>query len=95
MVSLDIEHSDLEKRMELWDKLISLKSILKEEYISEVLFNDSLILDNNKDISRVYIEKLHVSIHNKDTWKETMEFLYLNMSLLEDFFENYREILDS
>ncbi len=95
MVSLDIEHSDLEKRMELWDKLISLKSILKEEYISEVLFNDSLILDNNKDISRVYIEKLYVSIHNKDTWKETMEFLYLNMSLLEDFFENYREILDS
>jgi len=95
MVSIDIEHHDLETRIILWDKLLSLRSILKDDFISEAQFIDSFILANQKEISRVYVEKKGVSIHNKNTWKETMEFLYLNMSLLEDFFENYREIFDS
>jgi len=95
MVSIDIEHHDLETRIILWDKLLSLRSILKDDFISEAQFIDSFILANQKEISRVYVEKKGVSIHNKNTWKETMEFLYPNMSLLEDFFENYREIFDS
>ncbi len=95
MVSLDIEHTDLEKRIELWDKLISLKSILEEEYIPGILFADSLILDNQKEISRIYIEKQHLSIHNKNTWQETMIFLNNTMEKFEAFFVEYRDIISS
>ena len=95
MVSMDIEHSDLARRMELWEKLISLKSILKEEYLPEAIYEDSFLLENQKEISRVYVEKSDVSIHNKDTWQETMVFLETRMLLLETFFVEYRELIDA
>lgn len=92
MVSMDIEHADLGRRMELWEKLMALQSILKEEYLPEVIFNDSLVLDNQKEISRIYVAFPNVSIHNKNTWRETMEFFYHNMSQLETFFLQYDTI---
>ncbi len=93
MVSLDIEHHDLETRIILWDKLLSLQSILKDDFISEVQFIDSFILVNQKEISRVYVEKEGVSIHNKNTWRETMEFLNETMLQFEAFFKDYKDIL--
>ncbi|MBD0778660.1 DUF4268 domain-containing protein [Maribacter sp. ANRC-HE7] len=95
MVSLDIDHSDLGVRIELWDKLLSLESIVKNDYLPEVIFNDSQILDNGKEISRAYVVLNNVSIHNKDTWRETMEFLNKNMLLFEAFFLEYREIIEN
>ena len=92
---MDIEHSDLARRMELWERLISLKSILKEEYLPEAIYEDCFLLENLKEISRVYVEKQDVSIHNKDTWPETMVFLESRMLLLEAFFVEYRELLDA
>lgn len=95
MVSMDIEHADLARRMELWEKLIALQSIIKEEYLPEVIFNDSFILDNRKEISRIYVIKPHVSIHNKNTWRETMEFLEKKMLLFEAFFNDYQDNIGS
>ena len=95
MVSIDIEHHDLETRIILWDKLLSLQSILKDDFISEVQFIDSFILANQKEISRVYVEKKGVSIHNKNTWRETMMFLNNTMEKFEAFFVEYRDIISS
>ena len=93
MVSLDIEHSDLETRIELWEKFISLQSIMKDEYLPEVIFEDSFVLENQKEISRVYVEKKGVSIHDKNTWRGTMEFFNDNMLQFEAFFINYNEVI--
>ena len=95
MVSIDVEHHDLETRIILWDKLLSLKSILKDDFIPEVQFMDSFILVNRKEISRVYVEKKGVSIHNKNTWRETMEFFNESMLQFEDFFKDYEDVLTS
>ena len=95
MISLDVETSDLEQRIHLWEKLHSLKSILKDQYLQEAHFEDSFILENKKEISRIYVSKSEVSIHNKNTWQETMVFLSRQMVLLESFFEEYKEILDN
>jgi len=95
IVSMDVEHTDLGKRIELWEKLISLKSILKEEYLPKAIFNDSFILENQKEISRVYVILENVSVHNKGSWRDTMEFFNINMAQLEDFFENYKDVLKS
>ena len=92
---MDIEHSDLARRMELWEKLISLQSILKEEYLPDVIFDDSVVMKNQKEISRIYVEKTGVSIHNKETWQETMVFLKDNMLLLETFFMDYCEVIEA
>ncbi|MFS4469416.1 DUF4268 domain-containing protein [Maribacter sp. 2210JD10-5] len=93
-VSLDIE-GELEQRIHLWEKLISLKSILLDEYLANAIFEEYYILENKKEISRIYVEKLEVSIHNKNTWRDTMAFFKVHMKLFEAFFLEYRDILIS
>ncbi len=94
MVSLDVDHNELERRMALWEKLVSLRSLLIEGYLPEAHFNDSYQLDNQKEISRIYLLKEGVSIHNRNTWQESMIFLDQAMQRFEAFFEDYKEVLD-
>lgn len=94
MVSIDVD-SDLEQRVKVWDKLVALKSILVDEYLPEAIYEDFFILDNQKDISRIYIQINDVSIHNKNSWRETMEFLNQSMLKIETFYEEYKDIIDS
>ncbi len=51
MVSLDIEDNILENRILYYEKLISLKNILLEEYLPQVIFEDCYILLNKNEIS--------------------------------------------
>lgn len=90
---MDVEHTDLGARIALWEKIVSLKFILKDEYLPESSFEDSFLLDNGKEISRVYVELNEVSIHNKNTWQESMLFLSKHMKLLEEFFKEYKDML--
>jgi hypothetical protein len=94
LVALDLE-DDLENRINYWEKLTALKSVLTEEYLPNVIYDEAYILDNGKEISRIYVSlKDKVSIHNKNTWQKTMEFFNQNISLFEAFFEEYRDILE-
>lgn len=95
MVSLDVETSDLEQRIKLWEKLVALKSILIDEYIPKAEFQDYYLLENHKEISRIYVSINNVSIHNKNTWQETMQFLNQKMILMESFFEEYKDSINS
>ena len=93
MVSIDVD-TEFEQRIKVWDKLVALKSILLEEYLPEAVYEDFFLLENNKEISRIYVELKNVSIHNKNTWRETMEFLNQSMHQIEVFFEEYKDIID-
>lgn len=95
MVSLDIETSDLDQRIKLWENIVSLKSILIDEYLPKAEFQDFYPLENKKEISRIYVSITNVSIHNKNTWQETMQFLNLHMIHLENFFTEYQDIIES
>ncbi|MBT8299823.1 MAG: DUF4268 domain-containing protein, partial [Maribacter sp.] len=53
------------------------------------------VVDNHKKISRIYVEKPQVCIHNKNTWQETMFFLNANMKQLEEFFLEYRDVINT
>ena len=92
MVSLDVS-GDLAQRIETWEKLISLKNILLNDFLPNAHFKDYYLLENQKEISRVFVEKHNVSIHNKNTWQETMVFLHSNMVSFEEFYLNFEDIL--
>lgn len=95
LVALDLE-DDLENRIKYWDKLQSLKVILQNDYLPNVIFKEEYLLENGKDISRIYVvldEK--ASIHNRNTWREVMEFFNEKMGLFEEFFEDYRDFLEA
>tara|TARA_R110000823_G_scaffold152883_2_gene283794 strand:+ start:893 stop:1318 length:426 start_codon:yes stop_codon:yes gene_type:complete len=94
MVSIDVD-TDFEQRIKVWEKLVALKSILLDEYLPEAVYEDFFLLDNKKEISRIYVELINVSIHNKNTWRETMEFLNQSMLKIEIFFEEYNDVIDS
>lgn len=92
-VTLDLE-DDLDNRVNCWEKLVALKTILHDEYLPEAIYEEEFYLDNGKEISRIYVPlDQKVSIHNKNTWRDTMEFLNQTMILFEAFFEEYRDII--
>ncbi|MFJ1261575.1 DUF4268 domain-containing protein [Capnocytophaga canis] len=93
MVTLDIEDNNLENRCLYYNKMLSLKQILLTEYLPDAIFEETHILPNQKEISRVYVQKYGVNIHNKDSWRETMEFLYRTMSQFESFWFEYEDVI--
>ncbi|WP_299181715.1 DUF4268 domain-containing protein [uncultured Aquimarina sp.] len=94
-VSIDIEPHDEIIKAYYFDKLLSLKNIIREEYINDIIFDELYELENGKIISRVYIELANVSIHNKKKWEETMVFLNNQMDKLEAFFLEYKDFIES
>lgn len=94
LVALDLE-DDLENRIKFWDKLMSLKSILINDYLPAAVYEEAYILENGKEISRIYIPlNQKVSIHNKNHWQEVMVFFNEKMTLFEAFFEDYKEVIE-
>ena len=91
-VSLDVD-AHLEKRILLWEKLCAFQSIFKEDYCPDAIFEDYFILDNQKEISRIYARLAKVSIHNKNTWQETMIFFNSTMDSFERFYLEYEDSL--
>ena len=82
LVALDLE-GDLENRINYWEKLLTLRSII-EDYLPDIIFEDEYYLENKKEISRIYVPlKQNVSIYNKNSWKDTMEFFNETMNLHE------------
>ncbi|MCA0131793.1 DUF4268 domain-containing protein [Winogradskyella alexanderae] len=93
LIALDLE-DNLENRINCWEKLVALKSILKSDYLPDAIYEEEYFLDNGKEISRIYLPlEKKVSIHNKNTWHEVMGFFNQNMTLFEAFFEEYRDII--
>lgn len=93
LVSLDIE-GDLENRIKYWEKLTMLKSILTKDYLPNAIFEEEYLLNNGKEISRIFVPlNSKVSIHNKSSWQETMQFFNQTMIQFESFFEDYKEVI--
>lgn len=92
-VMLDIEPKDDELRKIYFEKIESLKTILLEEYLPDAVFERSFYLENGKAISRIWIEKLDVSLNNKNTWGDIFKFFNENMSQFELFFYEYEDYI--
>jgi len=95
LIVLDLE-DDIENRINCWEKLVALKNILQTDYLPDTIYSETFMLENGKDISRIYVQlKQKVSIHNKNTWRDVMQFFNTNMPLFEAFFEDYYDIIKS
>lgn len=94
LVALDLEDS-LEHRIKFWEKLVALKSILTHDYLPEAIYEETYILENGKEISRIYVRlDQKVSIHNKNNWRDVMVFFNEKMALFEAFFEEYKDVIE-
>jgi len=92
-VSLDIIDEDELVRAYYYEKIVALQNILRSEYLPEILFEENYKLPEGKMISRVYCEIDGVSIYNPKTWPQVKQFLYTEMMLLEQFFQDFSDFI--
>jgi hypothetical protein len=92
-VLIDIEHRNNDLRTGYFDKLEALKSILEEEFIKDLVFERNYVLENGKTISRIWIEKLGVSVSNRSYWDEIFSFYNEKMNAVELFYLEYDDFI--
>jgi hypothetical protein len=93
LVLIDIEHRSDEKRIAYFEKLEALKNILEKEFIKDLVFEKEFILENGKTISRIWVEKLEVSVSNRKYWDEIFDFYNEKMNSLELFYKEYDDFI--
>lgn len=94
MVTLDIEPNSETKRELLYEQVYALKTVLKNEYIPNIIFDQNYILENGKTISRIYVElDEKFSIYNKNTWGHAFQFFNTSMTQFELWFYEFEDFI--
>ncbi len=94
-VSLDIYSADEVIQSYYFEKIYALRSILKKEYLKDIKIEENYLLPEGKSVTRFYLQLDSVNIHNQKHWPEVSDFLNENMLLLESFFLEYKDYIDS
>jgi len=92
-VGIDVETRNMDKRIELYEKLETLKKILEGTMGSPMSWELDYVRENGKSVSRIYVQLEAVDIYNRDTWAPAHQFMYDNMMKLESFYTEYRDYL--
>ena len=92
-VLIDIEHRNDEKRTIYFEKLESLKSILEDDFVKDLVFEKNFVLENGKTISRIWVEKSGVSVSNRKYWDEIFDFFNEKMHAIEMFYLEYGDYI--
>ena len=88
-VSIEIERRNEDKRLAYFDKIVALKNILEEEFIQDLVYQKNHTLDNGKTISKIWVEKLGITVSNRTNWDAIFDFFFEKMSALELFYLEY------
>lgn len=92
-VSLDIEPKDDEKRKIYFEKIESLQSILREDFLPEVVLERDYYLETGKAISRIWVEIDGISLYNMASWAVIFRFFSIHMDAFERFFYEYEDYI--
>lgn len=92
-VILDIEPKEQEKKEEYYSRMLSLSSILKDEFLPEAIFEENYYLESGKAISRVWVELTGISLYNMASWAMIFKFFNDHMDAFERFFKEYNDII--
>jgi hypothetical protein len=92
-VLIDIEPRNNEKRIAYFEKLTALKSILEDEFVKDLVYEQDFLLDNTKIISRVWIELFDKGFSNQNNWDLIFDFFHDKMTQLELFYMEYDEFI--
>lgn len=92
-VMLAIENKDESLRKIYFQKIESLQTLLREDYLPEVLFDEFYQQENGKTISKVWVEKTGLSFHDKRNWNEIFDYFNQKMELFEAFYYEYEDYI--
>ena len=92
-VLIDIEMRNNDLRNIYFEKIESLKTILEQEFVANLIFEKNYVLESGKTISRIWVEQTNVSVSNRKYWDEIFNFYNQNMEALEYFFYEYGDYI--
>lgn len=92
-VMLDIEPKEDEKRKIYFEKIESLKNILLQDFLPDAILDREHYLETGKAISRIWVEKTDISLHNRATWNDIFAFFNEKMDAFERFFYEYEDYI--
>lgn len=92
-VCIDFEQKDLLDRLIYFEKFESLKTILSDAVPGELIWDEEFVLENGKEIMRIYTQLDGVSIFNMGKWPSIFDFFVENMSAIEEVFKDYKEFI--
>jgi len=90
-VGIDLETRNMDKRIELYEKLESVKKILEQTMGEPLTWELDYLRENGKSVSRIYLQLEGVDIYESGTWPTAHEFMYKKMMKLEEFYREYRD----
>lgn len=90
-VGIDLETRNVDKRLELYEKLESVKRILEEAMQEPMIWEIEYLRENGKSVSRIYLQLDDVDIYNPITWSKVHQFMFEKMMKLEAFYQEYRD----
>lgn len=94
-VMIDIEMKDDAKRIAYFEKIESLKTILAEDYIADLVFERDFVLDTGKVISRIRVERYGIGMTNKNSWDAIFDFFAENMEAFERFYYEFSDYISN
>ena len=92
-VLIDIENRNLDVRKIYFEKIVSLKNILEEDHVSNLIYEQNYTLESGKTISRIWVELNNVSVSNRQYWNTIFDFFEQKMDKLESFFVEYQDYI--
>ncbi|CAM4323075.1 DUF4268 domain-containing protein [Gillisia hiemivivida] len=94
-VSIDVYSADEVIQEYYFEKIYALRTILKEEYLTDLEIENHYLLPEGKEVSKFYLQLDSVNIHNKKHWPKVFEFFNIHMRPLEDFFLEYKDYIEA
>lgn len=92
-VGIDLETRNMDKRLELFEKLESVRNVLENAMGEPLTWELEYIRENGKSVSRIYTQREGVDIYDRDTWQAAHRFMLERMMKLESFYLEYRDYL--
>jgi hypothetical protein len=89
----EIETRNLDKRIELFDKLEKLKTVITKAVPLDLQWLLEVPLTDKKTVSRVIAVLPDVNIYNTSHWNMVNQFLYKVMEPIETLFLEYKDYL--
>jgi hypothetical protein len=93
LVGIDIETRNLDKRLEMYEKLESTRSQINKALGENTIWELEYIRENEKAVSRIYTAIEDVSILDRQSWNRVNMFFFDRMTALEDYFLEYKDYL--
>lgn len=93
-VILEINHTDTNRRFELYEKLESCKTLMEKNFPEGLIWNFAYIRECGTEVCRIYTFRSGLDIHRRSDWMAFYRFMTEEMLKLEKSFRSVKDILE-